>query len=422
MILALAGLLILLVLNFAIGRRDVLYPGVLVCLVWVGTLIVSVGSPDLISPTPTVLLLIVGGMSLFTATCFLTMRSSSTQTIEPAPAPRWNVLLWIIFLVPIFGLPFFIHRAIELSVGGPFQNPLTNVRYSLSTLGASYGPLAYLTTVSSLSASILVSFRKLPLVRFSAALAVATTYAFLTTGRTSLTLLIVSILGVLLIQRRLQIARGLMLLAALVVIVFISVAVFHAKAGTRADLPLVENLLGLWSNLRLYIAGSTSALSVLVQETTTLDGGRHVFRTVLAVFQRLGAGISVPSLVQPVVPIPIPYNVYTVYGPYFRDFGLLGALAAQGVIGAWHGFLYGRAGPRSTTFSILYGLFLFPLLLQGFDDEYFTSLSLWLQYIGVLMVYAYLLRRHARARDSAKSEPGSPDSARAGPAGGQVAG
>lgn len=406
MILALAGVVILFLLNFAIGRRDLLYPGVLVCIVWLGTLIVSVGSADfLIRPTPKALFLIVGGISLFTASCLLTTRSSAAQTVEPDP--RWNVLLWIVFLIPILGLPLFIYRSAELAVGGPFQNPLSNVRYSLSTLGASYGPLAYLGTLSWLSPIILVSFRKLPRVRFGAALAVAATYAFLMTGRTSLTLLIVSILGVLLIQRRVRIAHGLVLLAALVVIVFVAIAVFHAK-GTRADLPLAENLISLWANLRLYIAGGISALSVLVQENTTLEGGRHVFRTVLAVLQRLGAGVSVPSLIQPEVRIPIPYNVYSVYAPYYRDFGALGAVAAQGVIGAWHGFLYRRAGPRSATFSILYGLFLFPLLLQGFDDEYFSLLSLWLQYIGILTVYAYLLRRHARGREGANSEPTSP--------------
>ncbi|PYT03367.1 MAG: hypothetical protein DMF60_18625 [Acidobacteria bacterium] len=116
--------------------------------------------------------------------------------------------------------------------------------------------------------------------------------------------------------------------------------------------------------------------------------GVNSFRTILAVLRALGFGTPYVPLVQPYVDIPMPMNVYTVYQPYFKDFGIGGILTLF-PLGLAHGFLYRKATVRNphAVYVFLFSLSLFPLSTQVFQDMYFSVLSTWIQYgaISVLL-------------------------------------
>jgi len=104
--------------------------------------------------------------------------------------------------------------------------------------------------------------------------------------------------------------------------------------------------------------------------------------------------------VQPWVDVPMPTNVYTVYQPYIKDFGLVGGSLVLFVLGFLHALLYRRATVRNphTTYVFLFALSLFPLVMQAFQDMYFSLLSLWIQY-GTWAVVLFIVlheRRHRR--------------------------
>src|SRR5438128_12375967 len=106
-----------------------------------------------------------------------------------------------------------------------------------------------------------------------------------------------------------------------------------------------------------------------------------MFRTIFAVFNKIGFEIEVPPLIKEYQYTPFASNVYTVYQPYFDDFSVFGILLIQFFLGLFHGFLYKKIESRKPIYIILYSISLYPLFMQFFQDQYFNLLSTWIQYI-----------------------------------------
>jgi oligosaccharide repeat unit polymerase len=144
----------------------------------------------------------------------------------------------------------------------------------------------------------------------------------------------------------------------------------------------------LWSNLRLYALAPLPAFDLFLHRGDALQYGANTFRTLMAVAAKLGLNAHPVPLVEEFVDIPGAgrWNTFTVYRPYYADFGLAGALGAMFVLGAAHGLIYRRARSGDHFFIAIYALSLYPLLMQFFQDQYFSLMSLWIQALAVLWV------------------------------------
>lgn len=127
------------------------------------------------------------------------------------------------------------------------------------------------------------------------------------------------------------------------------------------------------------------------------QAGQNTFRTVVAVFDDLLGTEDAPALIQPFVSFgdDLTTNVYTFYQWYLDDFGILYCLGMQFLLGFLYGFLYSGAS-RGGRFSVYaYALLTYPLLVQFFQDQYFSLLSLWIQFAlyGVLFLKTGILAK-----------------------------
>ena len=95
----------------------------------------------------------------------------------------------------------------------------------------------------------------------------------------------------------------------------------------------------------------------------------------------------------------MPANVYTVHHPYIKDFGPLGGVLMLFGLGFLHSVVYRRATVHNphAIYVFLFALLLFPLLMQVFQDMYFTLLSMWLQY-GTYGIVFFVLLSDERSR------------------------
>jgi oligosaccharide repeat unit polymerase len=95
---------------------------------------------------------------------------------------------------------------------------------------------------------------------------------------------------------------------------------------------------------------------------------------------------------QPYIKTPVLTNVYTVYQPYFLDFSYVGVVLIQFFLGLLHGHIYKRAVSGSAFFVTLYGLSLYPLVMQFFQDQYLNLLSTWVQFAVVVGMFVWICR------------------------------
>jgi oligosaccharide repeat unit polymerase len=88
--------------------------------------------------------------------------------------------------------------------------------------------------------------------------------------------------------------------------------------------------------------------------------------------------VSPIALLRDYESVPNLTNVYTVYEVYFRDFWYFGVLVPP-VFLVVHWELYRRANFIGGIWIFFYSASIYPLVMQFFQDQYFSMLSMWMQ-------------------------------------------
>lgn len=141
----------------------------------------------------------------------------------------------------------------------------------------------------------------------------------------------------------------------------------------------------LFEQIQLYTSGSLVAFQKIFDTNMyTLYFGRNTFRFFVAIFDVVFKTSNSSSLVQNFINIGnTSTNVYTFYQYYLYDFGFLYALIVQFLIGILHGISFKRMSMKKPFWIFLYSILSYPLLMQFFQDQYFSIFSTWLQLIAI---------------------------------------
>lgn len=287
---------------------------------------------------------------------------------------------WLLLAVVGAGFPFFLRRALELAALGPTSNMLVNVRFvvsgdelTLTPAMATFGPLGYLTSASAVALAGGLVPQQWPRRQLYLVLAwiIALAYAILSTGRTYMFQLLMIALGAQLIGPRRR--AGFALLGTIAI-----GAAGFILFGTLAQKISLDN--SAFDSIIYYFLGSIAAFDQHVHQATDLAWGANTLRTLSAVARAIGFDVPVVQLVKEFRYVPFATNVYTVFRPYWDDFGVAGAIGAMLTFGLLHGAIYRRAIRGSGPYVLMYMLAMYPLLMQVFQDQYFGLLSQWLQF------------------------------------------
>jgi oligosaccharide repeat unit polymerase len=399
------ALLVLIVMNYA-RFRDVLYPPVIQGTVWFVVLALYAINQDWLNTVShDFYLIVVTGVFMFAVGSYFTTYATTTQKVSWPLSPALSKTFYsrLLFWIPLLGLPLFLARAYALGHEGSSDFLLINIRHILITEGveAGYGPLQYLLPLSFVACGLqlyqhLYFKNRLKLV---VSLAVAMAYAVLSTGRGYVLLLLLMMAGIATITRKVSTIRVAVYLTVALAIGFLFTGYFLQK-GLKVDSGLSENLVHMQQHATVYVVGALPAFDEYRHLNHDLEYGTNTFRSVLAALSKIGFDVEVPKLIQDFVYVPMEFNVYTVYHPYYRDFAAPGMVAVQLLFGAWHGYLYKKSRQGAPLHIFLYALFLFPLVMQCFQDQYLSLLSMWVQF-GVIVALQIYAARFGTVRSTA---------------------
>jgi oligosaccharide repeat unit polymerase len=401
-------LLILTILGFALTLNylrfhDLLYPPVLQGGLWFTVTVIYMFSEDSFVPlSSTMYFVITTGVFLFSIGSFIsTLRFRPKRLKIEFDRTRYGFLSTLLFLVPLVGLPFFIHEMNELADGGATGNFFHNLRTSVNTHENPIGLAQYLVPISILSAGIhFLLFRRTHALRCTVAVLVATTYCLFTTGRSSFLILFALLFGMLAITRQMDSRKAVLIFAACSVAIFVVIASLRSVATPSGS--AFESAQTSWESFRTYLLGSLPAFDTFMHTPAELGLGSHVFRTLIAIGAKLGLCGEPVSLVQSFATLPFDTNVYTIYQPYFADFSYTGMFLIQFVLGCLHGSLYRRANRGRPIYIVAFGLSLYPLCMQFFQDQYFNLLSTWVQYaLGLSLFFLFVRSQPCLIRNDA---------------------
>lgn len=376
--------LLLMLVNYS-RYRDPMYPPVIHSAVWFLVMAAyEIVRPSVIDIPLSGHLIFIGGLIAFSTGAFVSTYGMRTPSFEPPeklvrPARSVGDLLLTVSAV---GLGLFTARAVSLASSGPFDNFLVNIRFvtggnNLMDVDPldSFGPTAYLVPLSVIVIGIqfflIDEYRGLW--RYYLSILLALVYAVLATGRTYLMIIALVILGLNLMSRKMNAARGLAIFAGASAALFIAMGLALGKIAGFTGEQVLEQL-------QIYTLNALGAFGQHIQSARTFEWGVNVFRTPLILASFIGIDVTVPELIKEYRYVPLPTNVYTFYRPYFDDFGYVGTMVAALLAGYGHGYVYRKACRGSSRAMLAYALLLYPLIMQFFQDQYFSLFSSWVQY------------------------------------------
>lgn len=379
-------------------QRDPASPGVVHGAIW---LLISLGYVlflgDLSVFSSQTLMILLVGIATFSIGIQLGGRITGTGVYRDEYAAKRLPLPPIMVAVSAIGLAMMLHKAFQympidqatswFGGAGSWYAGLRNNLNSSQAKG-SFGFAGYLLNFSFAGTAYLVLYaRRLHLTPWLwPSILLSLGFAFLSTGRTHLVLL-----GCMLIGSAMPTDRSKRLLLVLSLPLFGAAALFLATLlGGRLTTTSIETLLASLAHTQLkgYILTAVGAFDILVNSGLPSTGGSMTFRTPLAVLRFLGVPVEVPEMIQPNVTFAsFPINVYTVFNPYYRDFGVAGVGLFLGALGALHGWVYRQMKSGIPLFIVANTLLFYALLMQFFQDQYFSLMSQWIQILGWTYVF-----------------------------------
>lgn len=379
--------------------RDVLYPGVLHASIWGFVLFLYCLSADSFLPlAPQTLFIFVGGMLVFAMGSYLASWSYRPSERPQAMVPfRRTRLLNALFWFNLLLLPVSFALAYGLAATGPSGSFLINLRL-IETSGNSdrfiWNYLVMLSVVSSALHLLAIDteMKQSGRLKFALSIPVAVGYCILNTGRTWFFMLLIVLMGLAVLTRKISVRKALLYSGTAALLLFVMIAVLLGKGGS-VDKPVSDNAATLWDAFQTYLLGPLPSFDIFVRHHETVRLGDNTLRFFWAALDKIGFETPPVPLVHEFVNVPFPSNVYTVYRPYFDDFGLPGAVMVQFFLGLLHGRLYRKLARPDAFYCCLYAFSLYPLAMQFFQDQYLSLLSLWLQTVVVLLLITRLRRQ-----------------------------
>lgn len=385
--------LLLLFINLRISRNYA-YPPFLFTLVWLFILLsfYLVKSFEIIDIYPLsgeiIFFFVIGSFifSLGGIACSLLFIDKNSHSDHGSADKHFEINKYYdyaLFLIPLIFLPMFIYKSWQIYLDSGLGNFFIGLRSELVYGEGDYGILKYLITLAVFNSTFRFiqktdSSRKRWLKILS--LIIAVIYLIFSTSRTMFFFLVFTILGIKIFRSRINV-KHLVLFGLLFLTVYSIFALLLGKGGSINN-PLVDNLSGIQEIFLQYLLGPLSAFDKFYNEPSYLHFGENVFRFIYAVLHKIGIGNTPPqNLIQEFISVPFMTNVYTIYYTYILDYGLIGAFIFIFFIAFFHSFLFFKAKSEHPYYLYFYAILIHPLVLSFFNDQYFSVLSLWLQYI-----------------------------------------
>lgn len=279
-------------------------------------------------------------------------------------------------------LPFVYWQAVTAAGGDDIFTTLGYIKLRAASVEGAAGKnfFSYFFILSFVVSSLTMFYYhqgRAHLGRLVFSILVSLFYAYLSTGRTFI-LLFMCLMTVPLILVGAVRLRGLLISVFIIAITFIFIAGMTSR-GISTDMEFSDNIHSFSKEMRGYTIAPLLAFSQLATSEPALDWGANTFRSFISLQYALGVTDTAPlDLVRDYAFVPDATNVYTVYDAYFRDFSYFGMFIPPLFL-IFHYWLYRKATRFGDVWLFYYSATIYPLLMQFFQDQYFSLLATWIQ-------------------------------------------
>ena len=286
----------------------------------------------------------------------------------------FNKSLFLLFFgISLIITPLYVYRVIQIVTMFGTEDLMTNVR-TLAVYGEGQGILNYSAVINqALFVVALWAHPKIPIWQIVILGLACLMNALAIMEKGMMFFVFVSTMFVLFEKKVIRI-RTILTFSILILILFY---IFNlGRAGEDSDYQKEETLFDFFT---MYALSPPVAFCQLSPEVIP-QFGTNTFETVYLFLQRFGADVVVKDKLQEFVFVPVSTNVYTIFQPFFIDFGYRGVAFFAAVYGCLCGFLYRLFRNGNGAGTCLYTYAVYVLLLQFYQENVFLSMIFVLQF------------------------------------------
>lgn len=336
-----------------------------------------------ISPEFGFLLLLINA---FAITIFLVLLALSRRHFSsPSQVPNLTIntrLLATTQMATLICLPIAFREATSLASGDDIfsMQGYVKLRASMTHEGHGFGLIAYISIIAHVIASLRFFMPRKnwrDWLYLIAALIASSFFIYISTGRT-FALLVICLCAVPLIISGQSQLRGFIVGLGLTVILF-SVITTMTNKGLAVDESFASNIESIRDSIKPYTVAPLLAMSTVFDGNIPHQYGENTFRFFISFLHASNLTTHPPvELIKEYVYVPLATNVYTVYEPYYRDFSVAGMFIPPFLL-VLHWWLYKNARRIGGQWIFYYSASVYPLVMQFFQDQYFSAISMWIQ-------------------------------------------
>ena len=290
-------------------------------------------------------------------------------------------LFTVFFAISLIITPLYVYRILQVVTMFDSADMMNNIR-TLALYGEGQGFLNYSVVINqSLFVVALWAYPKIPLWQI-VLLGLACVMNSLAIMEKGSLFFVFACIAFVLFEKRIIKLRSILVFALLMILILY---LFNlGRAGEDSDYQKEETLLGFFT---MYVLSPPVAFCQLVRDVTP-QFGTNTFEIIYLFLARFGVtDIVVKDKLQEFVWVPIPTNVYTIFQPFFIDFGYKGIAFFAGVYGCTMGWLYRLYKNKNSTSYGLYTYAIYVLLLQFYQENVFYSLVFVIQFSFFVFIF-----------------------------------
>lgn len=378
-ILILLGVVAAAFLAFKVG--DVFSPWFLTVIVWFGILLMF-QFDTLLYPLGdrfyTSLLLwipIFCGASILT---YYALPSTTTDNKHKEPMQAIevnNTIFNVLFYLSLVLTPLYLYRIMQTIMMFDTSDMLYNLRILAVHGEQSYGILNYTYVINmSLLAVGIWHYPKIPLWKLLAIYFVCGISAFAIMEKGMIFFFLAATVFVL-YEKRVIRMRTIIIWGLVIVVLFF----LMNMARDSSELDDDERMTFL-DFLAVYLLSPSVAYD-RISEDMSGQWGTNTFYTVYLFLNRFGFNFEQGAKLQDFVWVPLPTNVYTIFQPFYQDFGQKGIAMFALLYGTLSGWVYRLFRNGSRYGRCIYIYFVYVLVLQFFQDNLLQSTVIVLQFL-----------------------------------------
>lgn len=384
-------IIILLALTMAVFRffkvGNYFSPWFITPLVWFGILFMFQFQNGLLYPLGTqfyTCLLI--WVPLFCSASLLTFKLlpaiNDADGVEEIRTSNINYTLFnILFVITLIATPINLYRILQ--VVSMFDS--TDLFYNLRLLAVSqeydFGVVRYSYILNhALFVVALWQYPKVPLWKLLLILVMFLIGQFALMEKNGIFLLMVSTLFVL-FEKQVIGARtiGLTLLAVVLLFFLINFSK-EIKSDENAESMNFIDFIGV------YILSPPVAFEFITEDLSN-QFGAHTFQYFYGILNNLGIGnFIVNQRLQEWVWVPLPTNVYTIFMPFYQDFGYMGVAYFGILYGSVFGYIYYKFRSGSLIAACAYAFIAKVLFVQFYHEDFIMSIATFGQFFLLVII------------------------------------